>query len=265
MKAYDFEYDGVKLSDIGFIICKFDSSNVDTIDNGSQITFNTVPTLNGMKHELTSSTYEDCLNTTFQICKNKCESNQTDTVSFDEMRTIMSWLNRKGFHKFRLLDDEYSGVYFEASFNVSRIEVSGMIYGFELEMFTNRPFAIREPIVTTIKNVSDNGINVIYNESDEEGCIYPDMEITIGKDGDFTMKNSFNDRVMRIANCKKGEVIKVSYPMISSSLTSHKVQNDFNWAFFRLENTFRDKKNKITLSLPCTVKISYSPIVKVTI
>ena len=53
--------------------------------------------------------------------------------------------------------------------------------------------------------------------------------------------------------------------MISSSLDSHKVQNDFNWAFFRLENTFRDKKNKITLSLPCTVKITYSPIVKVTI
>ena len=140
-----------------------------------------------------------------------------------------------------------------------------MIYGFELEMFTNRPFAIREPIVTTIKNSSDNGINVIYNESDEEGCIYPDMEITIEKDGDFTMKNSFNNRVMRIANCKTGEVIKVSYPMISSSLDSHKIQNDFNWSFFRLENTFKDKKNKITLSLPCVVRITYSPIVKVTI
>lgn len=79
------------------------------------------------------------------------------------------------------------------------------------------------------------------------------------------MKNSFNNRVMRIANCKTGEVIKVSYPMISSSLDSHKIQNDFNWSFFRLENTFRDKKNKITLSLPCVVRITYSPIVKVTI
>ena len=116
-----------------------------------------------------------------------------------------------------------------------------------------------EQLLSSWKLVSND------NESDEEGCIYPDMEITINKDGDFTMKNSFNDRVMRIANCKKGEVIKVSYPMISSSLTSHKVQNDFNWAFFRLENTFRDKKNKITLSLPCVVKITYSPIVKVTI
>lgn len=265
MKAYDFEYDGVRLSDLGFIICKFDSSDVDTIDNGSQITFNTVPTLNGMKHELTSSTYEDCLNTTFQICKNRCDSNQTDTVSFDEMRNIMSWLNRKGFHKFRLLDDDYSGIYFEASFNVSRIEVNGMVYGFELEMFTNRPFAVREPVSITIKNAVENGTNVIFNESDEEGCIYPDMEITIIDDGDFVMKNSFGDRTMRIANCKADEVIKISYPMISSSLDSHKIQNDFNWSFFRLENAFRNKRNEVTLSIPCVVKLTYSPIVKVTI
>lgn len=265
MKAYDFEYDGVKLSELGFIICKFDSSDVDTIDNGSQITFNTVPTLNGMKHELTSSTYEDCLNTTFQICKNRCDSNQTDTVSFDEMRNIMSWLNRKGFHKFRLLDDDYSGIYFESSFNVSRIEVNGMVYGFELEMFTNRPFAVREPVSITIKNAVENGTNVIFNESDEEGCIYPDMEITIIDDGDFVMKNSFGDRTMRIANCKADEVIKISYPMISSSLDSHKIQNDFNWSFFRLENTFRNKRNEVTLSIPCVVKLTYSPIVKVTI
>ena len=74
MKSFDFEYDNLRLSDFGFIICKFDSSDVETIENGSQIKFNTVPTLNGMKHELTSSSYEDCISATFQICKNKCDS-----------------------------------------------------------------------------------------------------------------------------------------------------------------------------------------------
>lgn len=264
MKAFDFEYDNLRLSDFGFQICKFDSDDVETILNGSEITFNTVPTLNGMKHELINAQYDDCITFTLQICKNICDGSSI-YVSIEESRNIMRWLNRKGFHKFKLIDNDFVNIYFESSFKVSKIEIGGKIVGFELEATTNRPFAIREPIVTTIKNSSDNGINVIYNESDEEGCIYPDMEITIEKDGDFTMKNSFNNRVMRIANCKKGEVIKVSYPMISSSLDSHKVQNDFNWAFFRLENTFRDKKNKITLSLPCSVKITYSPIVKVTI
>lgn len=265
MKSYDFEYDNIRLSDFGLIICKFDSSDIDTIENGSKIAFNTVPTLNGMKHELTSSTYEDCLNTTFQICKNICDSNQTETISLDEVRNIMSWLNRKGFHKFRLLDDEYSGIYFEASFNVSRIEINGMVYGFELEMFTNRPFAIGEPITITLNNTVKNGTKTIFSESDEEGFVYPDMEITIAEDGDFEMANHVNGNTMKIANCKKGEIIKVEYPMIESSNKSHKIQNDFNWVFFRIENTFTNKKNEITLSMPCTMKITYSPIIKVTI
>lgn len=265
MRAYDFEYDGVRLSDKGFIICKFDSSDVETIENGAKISFNTVPTLNGVKHELTSIEYGDCLTATFQICKNKCDSNQTDTVSLDDVRYIMTWLNRREFHKFRLLDDEFSGIYFEASFNVSKIEVNGLIYGFELEMITNRPFAIKEPVTIVLNNPIENGIKTIFSESDEEGFTYPDMEITIVKNGDFEMKNLFNDRTMRIASCREGEVINATYPMISSSLSSHQIQNDFNWTFFRIENTFKDKRNEITLSLPCVIKLTYSPIVKVTI
>lgn len=265
MKAYDFEYDEVRLSDKGFIICKFDSSDVETIENGAQIAFNTMPTLNGVKHELTSIEYGDCLTATFQICKNKCDSNQTDTVSLDDVRYIMTWLNRREFHKFRLLDDEFSGIYFEASFNVSKIEVNGLIYGFELEMITNRPFAIKEPVTIVLNNPIENGIKTIFSESDEEGFIYPDMEITIVENGDFEMKNLFNDRTMRIASCREGEVINATYPMISSSLSSHQIQNDFNWTFFRIENTFKDKRNEITLSLPCVIKLTYSPIVKVTI
>lgn len=265
MKAYDFEYDGVRLSDVGFIICKFDSSDTETIENGSKITFNTVPTLNGIVHELMSSKYEDCLSTTFQICKNKCDSNQTATISLDESRFVMSWLNRKKFYKFKLLDMEYSGIYFEASFNVSKIEIDGKIYGFELEMFTNRPFAIQEPVSITINNAVENGMKSIFSESDEEGFIYPDMKITISESGDFEMRNSLNDNVMRILNCVKGEEITVNYPMIESNVESHKVQNDFNWSFFRIENTFKNRENKVTISLPCIIKMQYSPIAKVTI
>lgn len=263
MKAIDFMYDGLKLSDFGFIICKFDSDDVETIENGSQITFNTVPTLNGMKHELTSSTYEDCLTTTFQICKNICDSNQTEVISLDDLRRIMAWLNRKGFHEFRLLDDEYSGIYFEASFNVSRIEMNGNVYGFELEMFTNRPFALRDSITTTLICTVEDSAKTIFSESDEEGFIYPDMEITMEVDGDLEIRNSFNDNVTRIANCKAGEVITISYPIIESNLKEHKIQNDFNWRFFRIENTFSNKRNEITVSTPCVIRMTYSPIVKV--
>lgn len=60
MKAYDFEYDGKNLSDYGMVICNFGDKGLDTISNGSQITFNTVPTLSGSKHNLLNTQYDDC-------------------------------------------------------------------------------------------------------------------------------------------------------------------------------------------------------------
>ena len=262
MKAYDFEYDGLRLSDKGFVICKFDSSGVETIENGSVITFNTVSTMRGVKHELTSVEYADCLTATFQICKNLC-LDKNEEISLEDMRDIMRWLNRKGFHKFKLLDNEYTGIYFEASFNVSKIEVGGRLCGFELEMFTNRPFAIHEPVTVFIKNEVANEIKSVYSKSDDEGYVYPNMEITIAESGDLEIYSVREDRTMVIRNCVAGEVITVNYPIISSSLSSHKIQNDFNWRFFRIASSFENRLNEIKISIPCTIKMTYSPVVKV--
>lgn len=261
MKAYDFEYDNLRLSDKGFIICKFDSSGSETITNGSNITFNTISTMNGARHELTSTEYGDYLTTTIQICKHPCNSDYEE-ISINELRDIMRWLNRKGFHKFKLLDVDYLEFYFEASFNVSRIEINGKVYGLELEMITNRPFALHDPIVEDISIKEKNGSKNIGSQSDEEGYIYPEMEITLHSDGDLEIYNEADRRTMRIVNCKSDEVIKVNYPMIESSLDTHKIQNDFNWIFFRINNVFNNRVNTIVASIPCDIKIKYSPIVK---
>ena len=262
MKCYDFEFDGSLLSDKGFIICKFGSEGIETVSNGSYITFNTISTMKGTKHELTSSEYSDCLTTTIQICKHPCFSN-SEVVSIEEQREIMKWLNRKEFHKFKPIDAEYIDIFFEASFNVRKIESNGKVYGFELEMITNRPYALQEPVLIYLKNIVPYGKKRVYIKSDDEGYIYPDMEITITQDGDFELCNSFENRTMRIVNCKAGEVIRVQYPIIESSVTDHKIQNDFNWKFFRIVNTLKEKANDITISIPCTIKMIYSPIVKV--
>lgn len=262
MKSYDFEYDGLNLSDKGFIICKFGSNGTETFSNGSHITFNTVSTLRGAKHELVSAEYDECLSANFQICKYPCETSDTE-ISIDEMRDVMRWLNRKDFHKFKLLNDEYINIFFEASFNVSKVEFEGKLVGFELEMITNRPYAIHEPVSITIENTQNNGEATIYSQSDDEGYIYPEMEITINSNGNFEMYNAIENRMMRIANCISGEVIKINYPMIESSIVSHKIQNDFNWRFFRISKSFRNSVNEIQLSIPCTIKMKYSPVVKV--
>lgn len=262
MKATDFEYDSLRLSDFGMILCKFDSSGMETITNGSEITFNTVSTMNGMKHQLASATYDDCLTFTLQICKNPCLHTNME-ISLEDICNITRWLNRKSFHKFRLLDDEYAGIYFEASFNISKVEMNGKTVGLELEAFTNRPFAVREPVILTINNTDPSKTKAFFSKSDEAGYIYPNMEITINQAGNLEIYSITENRTMKINNCKAGEIITVEYPLITSSLSSHKIQNDFNWIFFRVATSFKNKENEFTVSLPCTIKIEYSPIVKV--
>ena len=68
MLAEDFQYNGEYLKDWGFMICKTDSSSgFEDIDSDSQLSFETVNT-SGKKFELVTSTYEDRIEITFQIC-----------------------------------------------------------------------------------------------------------------------------------------------------------------------------------------------------
>jgi hypothetical protein len=104
---------------------------------------------------------------------------------------------------------------------------------------------------------------IVNDTSYEEGHVYPYTEITILGDGDLNIHNDIEDRNTYIANCVAGEVITMDYPIIKSSVSSHNIQNDFNWNFLRIANTFNNVKNGLTISIPCKIKLKYSPIVKV--
>lgn len=262
MKAFDFEFDGKRLSDFGCVIANFGNKGLETISNGSVISFSTVPVLGGSENRLTSVEYEDCLETTIQICKNSCFSDVMEIPS-TTFRDLTKWLSRKKFLKFKILDEYYMDLYYEAKIDISRIELDGKLYGLELQVTTNRPFALREAKTITIKNTETNGKHSINDTSHEEGYIYPRTEITINKAGNLKITNAIENRDTYIANCVVGEVITMDYPIIQSSVSSHKIQNDFNWNFFRVANTFNNSRNDLTISLPCSIKLEYSPIVKV--
>ena len=262
MRAFDFEYAGRNLSEFGMMICNFGDKGLDTVSDGAQITFNTISTLGGSKYELTSAEYEECLETTFQICKYSC-TGDIQEITTVEHRELTKWLSRKRFLKFKPLSEEYIDLYFEASFNISRIELDGKLYGLELEVVTNRPFALKEPKTTVIRNTVQNGRHSINDISYEEGYIYPYTEITISESGDLNIYNAIESRNTYVANCIAGEVITMDYPVIKSSVSSHNIQNDFNWNFFRVANTYENSRNDLTISIPCTIKVRYSPIVKI--
>lgn len=260
MKALDFEFDSIRLSDKNFMLCRFDSGGVDTIDM-PEITFNTVSTSHGLYNHITSVAHEDCLAFTLQICKNLCDDSNME-ISVDDLRDLTRWLCRKKFCKFKLIDDELSGIYFMASFNLSRVEIDGKLIGLELSATTNSPHAFAEPVTLKFDAEAEEELN-IYNKSDLEGHIYPNLKITMNGSGDFEMRNKTEDRTMKIKNVTDGEEIIIDYPMIFSNISEHKIQNDFNFVFFRLVSTFKNRLNVITTSLPCSIELTYLPIVKV--
>ena len=64
------------------------------------------------------------------------------------------------------------------------------------------------------------------------------------------------------AKISSGEIITIDYPIITSSISEHKIQNDFNWKYFRIVNTFKTGRNNLSISIPCKIEMTYSPIVK---
>lgn len=266
MKAIDFEYDGYRLSDFGYIICQFDSKSAETVSNGSQIKFNTTPILHGAKHLLTDTEYDECLETTFCICKNPCnsESGDVEIITLEESRQLTRWLNRKEFCEFRPIQGDFENIYVEGSFNINNIKRNGDIVGLELHLTTNRPFALHRPIKYDYILTPQNRTIKINDISDEIGYLYPDeVEITCAYDGNLIIHNSIENRDTVIKNCQATEVITLKQPIITTSLASHKIQNDFNFNFLRIANTFRERMNVLTFSMPCRVKIKYTPIRKV--
>lgn len=267
--AIDFEYDGQYLSDYGFIICNFESSSGTVVANaGSTISFNKVSRHNGMKYSLSNVSYDECIQTSFDICKDPdiFYEYEERIISNDEYRDLMRWLNRKEFLKFQVFDydNERDTCYFNVSFNIEKIKVAEKLVGLRLTMESDRPFGYGQEITTEWTFSDANTSKVLSDMSDEIGYIYPDMTIVINQSGNLSLYNELFNTTMIIKNCSVGEVISIfgSEQIISSTNFSHNISNDFNYEFFKIGNTINNRNNRISSSLPCKLTIKYSPIIK---
>lgn len=266
MYAEDFEYDGRYLSDYNFIICNFGDKGIENISGGSNITFNKVMREQGKIYGLSSTQYSECLECTFQICKDPCIYNDY-VIDNEEYREIMRWLNRREFLPFKPFNSGtggYEGIWFNGSFNINKLVMDGKTYGLELTLITDKPFGYGKEIVRTLNFSAADQVKTFADTSDEIGVAYPDMKIKCMANGDLTIRNITYPCAAVIKNCSRGEVIDImgSTKIISSSLDSHDIADDFNYEFFKIENQFRQRDNKIAVSIPCEIRISYYPIIK---
>lgn len=263
MIAIDFEYDGEYLKNYGFTICSINENGFNTITTDSQATFNNVKLMNGKLFEITTSHYEDRLEINFQICKYTSD-HILHPISHCEARELKRWLNRPTFKRFKLIQPYWADIYMEGSFNVRNVICGGEIFLLELTFISNRPFALHEPITHRIYTTAPNESYTFFDISDEIGYIYPDIKITCLQNGTLRVNNSNENRNTEIKNCSSGEIIQFTPKLLmSTSLPSHKIQNDFNYKFFRISNSYNNRKNILSFSIPVDVEITYCPYVKV--
>lgn len=266
MRATDFEYDNNYLSDFGFVICDFDGkSDVETVSPGSEIEFNMVSPNNGKHSYLTSTSYKEGITAEFDIMKNTCESDDL-IITDEEFRTLMRWLNRREFLKFRLIDeeDDIAICYFNASFNINKLVVEDRLIGLRLTATTDKPYGYGSQILHKWDVTTVPFTDSIYDMSDEIGDTYPLIEVTVNQAGNFEIQNVTTGRSTIIKNCSANEkiVIDNENKIITSDKSTHKIYNDFNFKFFKLVNTFNERENEIKVTLPCHIEISYYPIIK---
>lgn len=266
MYAIDFEYDNRRLSDLGFIVCNFNySSGAEMVSAGSKLTFHTVPRHKGKKYGLAGTQYDECIGGVFDICKNPDVYDDL-AITDDEFKELIRWLNRREFLSLGFLNEENEVItqWYWASFNIDKIKISEVTYGLELTMTTDSPFAYGN-VLTEVFDITDTSTScVLIDDSEEIGFLYPEVAIECAADGDLRIVNEDSGSLTEIKNCSNGEIITLygDAQIVSTSVDSHKIYNDFNFDFFKIANSIDNRENHITSTLPCTLTITYRPIIK---
>lgn len=268
MRALDFKYDGQYLSSFGCMICTFDSDGMATYTLGSQLEFITSPINNGKRHLRTGAKYSSCIEVDFQICKDPDETYGEDRYfTIDEVRSIMRWLNRSEFCDLQLVDEDMENSIFSGSFsNIEKIELGGRIIGMNLHFISDKPFAQRPPIKSTWNVTSSERTFLISDTSDEIGSQYVDMVVILDRAGDLIIHNTQDNEDVIIKNCVRGEKITFSKEqIIETDSDAHKltIMHDFNYVFPKVMNSYKERRNIFSFSIPCQVIVEYSPTRKV--
>lgn len=263
MSEFDFTFRGESLSSHGYMICEFDSSSsASAVTTDSQKEISSVSMFNGKYQPIIYSNYASALTMELSICKIDGDNYY---LTPQERVEIKRWLGCPYPCEFRLSDSKYDGYFWNGVFNVEEVRTPLGCVGFNLTFTATAPFGYKDKVEIS-GSVSANGAVTIKDTSDEEGYIYPDIEVTLQSAGTLKITNAFDNRATVVYNCLSGETLTFSHLLqIATDSSSHSLGDNFNYKFVRINNTYGKTQNTLTFSLPCTYKISYTPIAKVVI
>lgn len=271
MRYGNFEYDSLTLGDFGCVTGSFDSDALTTNSEGNRLTFDTATFANVDKFRLLNPTYEQPYTHNFQIVRSSCDTNGRFTFSRGEANAILRWLNRKEYHKFLPLDksSNYTGFYYNATFNVGEISLMGEIVGFDLTLVADAPFGYYDDVVSEQEINADKYL-YINDSSEEIRKTYPTVQLTTKQAGNIVLHNSASTKDTVVNNCIAGETITFygDTKIIKSNKDHKKLYNDFNYVFPTVVNSVDKngvdvRENRFTCSIGCIMKIIYTPVCKI--
>ena len=268
VSATDFMFDGKKLSDFGMMLCSFGSSSSENTSIGNKITYRTAkPPMSDRTH-FVNAVYEEPVTASLDICKSRCGHHTEGKLSPPEISALLSWLVRKdGYHKLKFYQDGYEDLYFNAYISdIQAVKFGGAVFGLTLSVETDSPYAYMETVRADL-DMKAGSICSILNLSDETGAAAPGhLSVRCLSDGDLCIKNlSDNNRTTCVKNCSADETITFDciHKLISSSDSTHKLSNDFNYTYFRMVHTYGDRQNLVTANMNCRLHLEYNPVRKV--
>ena len=267
----DFEYDGILLSQVGYAIVSFNGIRDGEISTDSQISFNHTSMMQGKYQPFSSYIYDDVLKMEIYIGKDMCRVENTEdrfnySISVSDMAFLKRWLSRPTPHVLRAIgDDSYNGVFWRGSFVVEEYVLGGERVGAHLTFECDAPFGYMEDVV--FRDSLASGSSYKYNcTSDEVGYIYPNLTVLLKEAGDLELTNTHDGRKTVVKNCEADEIITFTDKLqISSSISSHKILDDFNYVFYRINNSFNNVENTISSNLAIDFVINYNPYAKAVI
>lgn len=257
----DFMYDNQYASDYQLMICSFEkSSGATTVDMGSQFENNQIKIVGTDEFVNINNDYSTPSPFLFQVCKITNDYTADEITSY-EFSNINRWLNRKESHRFKIDKDNYEDIYFVGRFNIKAIKINNIIYGLELTFVSDFPYGFSDEITETFTGKDFS----VYNYSDEIGILLPTIKITCKEEGDLIIRNSMDNEIFKLTECKNGEniIIDSKNMIIQSSDLSHKVYDCFNYNYIKLCNTYTERENKFNSTLNIDMEIKYSPVRKV--
>lgn len=262
MTENDFVFDGVTLSDHGYIVTWDGTYSEDGVV--SSMSYETVKASRSDVVHKVSSSYEENYHVDVIIAKSPC-GDENMYLTNDDISEMSRWLCRKEYKWFRWIDDHLGQdeIWFEVQITMDKEAYGDSIIGLKLHISANRPYGVTRE--RKIKWDNAEGQHIVNIYSDEEGYINPDVVITARTDGDISILNEREDRTTEIKNCVAGEVITIHGGDLLqiTSTEDHDFAKDFNYVFPRFYNEFEKNKNTITVTGMCDIEIRYRGLRKV--